>query len=118
MHSQLYFSGRLVSGPAIASTRKGAPWTRLLMETELVKSDGRGGLAQETIIVPVNCFGHQAEAVRDLREGDALTIGARLHGTKFEGEGGTKYGVQLVADAVYVDSRERHAAPKNMEEIL
>jgi hypothetical protein len=38
-----------------------------------------------------------------------------LYGTKYEGQDGTKHGIQLVADAVYLD---RKPPPKPLEDLL
>jgi single-stranded DNA-binding protein len=114
MHSQLYLSGRLLTNPEVGTTKKGHPWVKLLLETELVKGDGRSGLSTETVIVPLSCFGRQAEAVKDLRAGDALSVGCHLYGTKFEGQDGIKHGIQLVVDAAYIDRKPT----KNMQDLL
>jgi hypothetical protein len=106
MHSQLYLSGRLLGNPEINTSKKGSPWVKILLETELVKSDGRSGLTQETIIVPSNCFGHPASTVKHLKAGDILTVGAHLYDSQYQSEAGTRYGIQLVVDEVYV-SRDR-----------
>jgi hypothetical protein len=39
--------------------------------------------------------------VKNLKRGDSLTIGAHLYGTRFDGQDGPKYGVQLVGDAAF-----------------
>jgi hypothetical protein len=115
MHSQLYLSGRHLTNPEIGTTKKGHPWIKLLLETELVKGDGHSGLSAETLIVPLSCFGRQAEAVKDLKTGNTLTTDCHLYGTKYEGQDGTKHGIQLVADAVYLD---RKPPPKPLEDLL
>jgi hypothetical protein len=115
IQSQLYLSGRLFANPEMGTTEKGHPWIKLLLDTELVKSDGRGGLATETLIVPLSCFGPQAATVRDLRAGDTLTAGCHLYGTKYESQDGVKHGIQLVVDVVYLD---RKPPPKPLEELL
>jgi single-stranded DNA-binding protein len=104
MHSQLYLSGRLLNNPEINTTKRGHAWVKLLLETELVKSDGRGGLTQETIIVPLSCFGHPASTVKNLKAGDMLTVGCHLYGSRYQSEAGIKHGIQLVVDAVYISS--------------
>jgi hypothetical protein len=50
---------------------------------------------------PISCFAYSAEKVKTLARGAAITVGAHLYGTKFEGDQGTKYGVQLIADTVF-----------------
>jgi single-stranded DNA-binding protein len=103
MHSQIYVAGRLISNPEIGLTKKGKPWVKLLIETELVRADGRSGAYQvEQIILPINCFSQEAEAVKDLCRGDPVVAGCHLYGTRFETQvGEVKHGVQLIADTVY-----------------
>jgi single-stranded DNA-binding protein len=116
MHSQLHISGRLLSNPEISTTKKGHPWVRLLLETELVKGDGRSGHTAETLVLPLSCFGRQAETVKDLHAGNTLTAGCHLYGTKYEGQdGAVKHGIQLVADTIYID---RKPPPNPMEHLL
>ena len=101
MTSQLYLSGRLAGNPEIGATKKGRLWVKLLLETELIRADGRaGGFQAESILLPVSFFSLEAEAVRDLKAGDSLVVGCHLYGTRFKNDAGTKYGVQLIADTV------------------
>jgi single-stranded DNA-binding protein len=99
--SQLYFAGQLFSKPEISATKNGKLWVKLLLQSELVRSDGRGGYQTERLILPINCFSREAEAVKELRVGAELTLGCHLYGTRYEAsDGSVKHGVQLVADAV------------------
>ena len=72
----------------------------MLLETELIRATSQG-IQSETVILPVSLFSREAEAVKDLRRGDPLTVGVHLYGTKFEGlDGAVKHGCQVVADEV------------------
>src|SRR5690348_9701481 len=105
MTSQLYLSGKLQSNPEIATTRKGKPWVKILLETELIRADGRDGLQTETVVLPVHCFSGEAAAVKNLAAGATVTLGAHLYGTKFQADGGpVKHGVQIVADQIFIAS--------------
>src|SRR5262249_36842349 len=94
-------SGRLASSPELAQTKKGRLWVRLLLETEFVRPTGSGGFQSELVVLPISLFSYEAEAVKDARKGDYLSIGCHLYGTKFESENGIKYGCQIVADQVF-----------------
>jgi hypothetical protein len=48
------------------------------------------GLTTETVTLPVNCFGRQAEMVKTLKASDPVSLGCHLHGNKFEGENGVR----------------------------
>jgi single-stranded DNA-binding protein len=101
MQSQIYLHGRLSGNPEIGTTRKGAPWVRILLETKLVRADGRDGVQTETVLLPISCFSREAEAVKSLRSGDELTAGVHLYSTQFQlSSGELKRGIILVADAV------------------
>jgi single-stranded DNA-binding protein len=102
MHSQFYLTGRLADTPEPGTTKKGKLWIKLLLETELVRSDGRGGVQVEAVTLPVSFFSREAETVKNLQRGEELNLGCHLYGTKFETDGGTvKNGVQIIADAVF-----------------
>jgi len=48
-----------------------------------------------------------AEQAKHFKRGEELTIGAHLHGTRFEPDGGTvKHGCQIVADQVYITQKQ------------
>ena len=100
MISQLYLAGRLAAAPEISQTKKGGLQVRLLLETELVRN-GSGGLASESVVLPVSLFSREAEAVKTLLHGDSLTLGCHLYGTRFEApDGRVSHGVKIVADDV------------------
>jgi single-stranded DNA-binding protein len=105
MTSQLYLSGRLAGNPESGVTRKGKTWIKLLLETESIRETKPGEFQTESVILPVSCFARSAEQVKNLVHGPAITIGCHLYGTKFENDVGTKYGVQLVADVVFTNSK-------------
>jgi single-stranded DNA-binding protein len=100
MTSQLYLAGRLIAAPELSQTKKGHLQVRILVETELVRN-GSGGLVSETVVLPVSLFSRQADAVKDLSQGDFLTLGIHLYGTKYEApDGRVSHGVKIVADDV------------------
>jgi hypothetical protein len=107
MTSQIYLHGRLQGNPEIASTKKGAPWIRLLLETELHRPDGRSSVQTETVVLPISCFSREAEAARDLTADEPIVVGAHLYGTQFELTGGEiRRGVVIVADALLAPLRK------------
>jgi single-stranded DNA-binding protein len=106
LHSQLYLSGRLVGQPELGTTKKGKLWVKLLVETELVRETQPGELQTESVTVPISFFLYPAEQVKNLVRGTAITVGVHLYGTKFASDGGTKHGVQLIADAVFTNSKK------------
>ena len=100
MTSQLYLSGRLVADPELGQTKKGYLQVKVLLQTELVRKDG-SGLQVENVILPINFFSREAEAVRGLVGGDEITIGAHLYGTKYQApDGRVTHGCRVVADQV------------------
>lgn len=105
MQSQLYIQGKVLSNPELGRTRKDRLWVKILLESELIRPDGRGGFQTEIVTLPVSFFSREAETVKGLKRGDHLTVGCHLYGTRYEGDTGTKYGVQLIADAVFLASR-------------
>ena len=102
MHCQLYLSGQVVASPETGRTKNDKEWVRLLLETMLVREVREGEFQSESAILPVSCFSREAAAVKHLGRGDPLVVGAHLYGTKFEGDGGIKYGVKIVADTVFL----------------
>jgi single-stranded DNA-binding protein len=101
MTSQLYLTGRLFANPEIGRTKRDKVWVKVLLETELVRPDGRGGFQTENVVLPISFFSREAEAVKDLRRGDPLVVGTHLYGTEFQTPAGEiKRGVQIIADAV------------------
>jgi single-stranded DNA-binding protein len=106
MRSEIYLTGRLAGDPEISQTKKGKPWIKLLVETERVSSDGRGGLETVWTILPVSCFSGEAQAAKDLQRGDSVTVACHLSGTSFApAEGSVKYGVSIIADQIFINSR-------------
>jgi single-stranded DNA-binding protein len=104
LHSQLYLSGRLVSKPEFAETKKGKLRVKLILETALVRETRPGEYQTELVVLPVQLFSQPAEQVKDLKEGDSLTLGCHAYGTAFQPtDGPVKRGVQLVADVVFRD---------------
>ena len=74
---------------------------RMVVETVLVRESRPGEHQSEIVTLPVAFFARVAEAVKNLRTGDLLTIGAHLYGSEFRSpEGDIKRGVQIVADAI------------------
>jgi single-stranded DNA-binding protein len=105
MHSQLYLVGRLADNPEIGETKKGRLFVKILLETESVREIRPGEFQAESCILPVSLFSQPAEAVKTLRRGDQLTIGAHLYGTEFKPDSGpAKRGIQVVADCVFLTS--------------
>jgi single-stranded DNA-binding protein len=103
MTSTLYLHGKISGNHEIKRTKKDALWLKLFLEVELVRSDGRGGVKTESTVVPISCFSHEAEAVKDLRPGERLIVGCHLQGTEFTSpDGSTRRGVQLTADSIHV----------------
>jgi single-stranded DNA-binding protein len=103
LHSQLYLSGRLVSNPEVGQTKKGKPLVKLVLETSLSRETRPGETQTESVNLPITLFAQPAEQVKDLKKGDALTIGAHLYGTEFQpAEGAIKRGVQIIADVVFL----------------
>jgi single-stranded DNA-binding protein len=105
LQSQLYLTGRLAGPPELGTTKKGKLWVKLLVETELVRQTQPGEFQTESVTVPISFFSRPAEQVKNLTSGATITVGAHLYGTKFENGGVTKHGVQLVADAVFTNSK-------------
>jgi single-stranded DNA-binding protein len=108
LHSQLYLTGRLAGPPELGTTKKGKLWVKLLLETELVRQTQPGDFQTESVTVPISFFSRPAEQVKNLARGAALTVGAHLYGTKFESDQGIKYGVQLIGDVVFTNSKGDH----------
>ena len=101
MASQIYLDARVASNPESSQTKKGKLMVRLVVETVLVRELRPGEHQNETVTLPVTFFARAAEAVKNLRAGDLITIGAHLYGSEFRSpEGSIKRGVQIVADAV------------------
>jgi single-stranded DNA-binding protein len=104
LHSQLYLSGRLASNPELSETKKGKLRVKLILETTLVRETRPGEYQTESVVVPVNLFSQPAADVKDLKQGDELTVACHVYGTLYEPPGGaSKRGVQLVADAVFIE---------------
>jgi single-stranded DNA-binding protein len=98
--SQLYLSGRLADNPELGQTKKGHLQVKILLATELVRKDG-SGLQVENVVIPISLFSREAEAVQSLTQGDFITIGAHLYGTKYEApDGRVSHGCKVVADQV------------------
>jgi single-stranded DNA-binding protein len=102
--SQLYLSGVLESDPEILSTKKGKLMVKVLLATTLWRETTPGQVQSESVILPITFFAESAEKVKNLRKGAALICGGHLYGTRFEAPQGTKHGVQIVADAVFLPS--------------
>jgi hypothetical protein len=101
MASQIYLDARVASNPESSQTKKGGLMIRMLVETVLVREHRPGDHQSETVTLPVTFFARAAEAVKNLRTGDLLIIGAHLYGSEFRSsEGSIKRGVKIVADAV------------------
>lgn len=116
MTSQLYLSGRLARNPEPGTTKKGKLWVKVLLESSLVRETRPGELQTESVTVPVSFFSRPAEQVKNLKTGDTLTVGCHLYGTRFEGDSGTKHGVQLIADVVVInDEGTAFAEPKGLK---
>jgi hypothetical protein len=79
---------------------------RLLLDTQLVRETRPGQFQNEFVSLPVLCFSQPVEQVKGLRKDDPLTIGAHLYGTEFTNpDGVVRRGVQLVADAVFLNNQ-------------
>lgn len=104
MLSQLYLSGVLANDPEILSTKKGHLMVKVLLATVLWRETSPGQIQSESVTLPVTFFGDPAEKVQSLRKGAALVCGCHLYGSRFESSQGTKHGVQIVADAVFLTS--------------
>ena len=100
MLSQLYLSGRLAANPELGQTKKGYLQVKILLATELVRKDGSGFQA-ENVVLPISFFGREAEAIQSLTQGDFITLGAHVYGTRFEApDGRVSHGCRVVADQV------------------
>jgi single-stranded DNA-binding protein len=104
MHSQLYLTGRLVSNPELSETKKGRLRAKLVLETNFARETRPGEYQTEVVVLPIQLFSLPAEQVKDLKEGDVLTVGAHVYGPEFQPPDGiVKRGIQLIADAVFID---------------
>jgi hypothetical protein len=104
MQSQLYLQGRLLGNPEVRETRKGKLMVKALLETVFFREASPGQVQAEHVTLPILFFSQPATAVKDLKAGASLTIGAHLYGTRFQPDGvaEVKHGIQLVADAVFL----------------
>src|SRR5215471_15666383 len=108
MQHQLYLTGKLAGNPVPGQTSKGKLMVKVLLETELVRETRPGEFQNEAVTLPVSCFSYPAEQVKNLKQGDQLTMGCHLYGTRFQpDDGAVKHGVQIIADAVFLPARER-----------
>jgi single-stranded DNA-binding protein len=107
MHSQIYLTGKLHADPELVQTKKGRLWVKILLQSELTRENRPGEFVTESVILPVSLFSTPAEQVKNLKRGDSLTIGAHLYGTRFDGQDGPKYGVQLVGDVAFLTARSQ-----------
>jgi single-stranded DNA-binding protein len=99
--SQIYLRGRLADNPEIATTKKGKPWVRILIETSLVRETWPTEYQSERIVLPLQCFGGEAEVAKNLRAGTELTVGCHLYGSTFTTSiGRPKHGVMLIVDRI------------------
>jgi single-stranded DNA-binding protein len=93
-------SGSLAADPELGQTKKGHLQVKILLATELVRKDGTG-FQVENVVIPISLFSREAEAVQNLAQGDLVTIGAHLYGTRFEApDGRVSHGCRVVADNV------------------
>ena len=100
MISQLYLTGRLAAAPEISQTKKGTLQVKILLATELVRNNS-GEFKAESVILPIACYSREAEALKELVQGDFLTVGTHLYGTRYEAPNGkVSHGVRLVVDAI------------------
>jgi single-stranded DNA-binding protein len=104
MTGLIYLQGRLVFNPEKRQTKNAKLWVRLLLEVAITREARPGEFVTEQTVLPINCFAHCAQQVKDLQPGDPVTVGAHLSGTKFDTSEGTKYGVQLVAEKVFLSA--------------
>ena len=107
IQSQLYLQCRLAGNPEILETKTGKPMVQLLLVTQSVRESRPGEYQSESVTLPVLFFSGPAEQVKALKAGDQLSVGCHLYGTRFEGAEGTKHGVKIVADAVFIANHER-----------
>jgi single-stranded DNA-binding protein len=89
MHSQLYLCGRLIGNPELGRTKKGKLWVKVLLETQLVRETRPEEIQSESVVLPISFFSAPAESVKDLKAGDALTVGGHLYGSEFKTDFGT-----------------------------
>jgi len=84
---------------------------RLLLETELIRCTTSGNYQSESVTIPVRFFSREAEAVRNARPNDYLTIGCHLYGTEFKAPDGiVKRGVQIIADQILQEATHQEGA--------
>jgi len=107
MTSQIYLQGHLLGNPESATTKRGKLWLKVLLETSLIRETRPGELQSETVTIPISFFARPAEQVKNLKAGDSLVVACRLCGTKFESDAGTKHGVVLVADKVFINQERK-----------
>src|SRR6516225_523114 len=104
---QIFLQGRLKSKPEIKESRNGKTWVKALIEEDS-RDDSR---QNEPNILPIVCFGHAANRVKDLQPGDSVTVVCRLSGTRFEAPSGEiRYGVQLIGEQILVPAGSRKEA--------
>jgi single-stranded DNA-binding protein len=106
MSTSILISGRLGFNPEIKQTRNEKLWARILVETAITREARKGEFVTESTLLPINCFARCAHQVKDLAAGAQLTVGCHLSGTKFDSNQGPRYGVQLIADVVYIDASD------------
>jgi hypothetical protein len=107
---QFFSQGGFFFKPEIKQTKNGRDWCRILVEFTSARETRPGEFVSETTVVPVNCFAACAERVKGLKVGDHLTVGCRVTGTKFRADDGDRYGVQLVAEQVFVAAVAREVS--------
>jgi hypothetical protein len=110
MTQQIYLSGRLKIKPEVRKTKSDRDWCKILVEFNSTREVRPGGFVSETTIVPINCFARCAEQVKGLKPYDQLTVGCRITGTRFKADDDDRFGVQLVAEQVFLAAIAREEA--------
>ncbi len=115
MLTSVHFTGTVHVAPILKRTRNDRVWVRLLLSVATISRDSKGGLLEESTLIPVSCFRNAGEQAKNLKYGDKVTVIARLRGNKFITENGTeKHGIQLVAERVFEHSiRDPLDVPKH-----
>jgi single-stranded DNA-binding protein len=100
--TSVHFTGTVHVAPILKRTRNDRVWVQLLLSVATISRDSKGGLLEESTLIPVSCFRNAGEQAKNLKAGDKVTVIARLRGSRFVVENGTeKHGIQLLAERVF-----------------
>ncbi len=106
MLTSVHFTGTVHVAPILKRTRNDRVWVQLLLSVAPISRDSKGGLVEESTLIPVSCFRNAGEQAKNLKAGGKITVIARLRGNKFITENGTeRHGIQLLAERVFAHSK-------------